>query len=637
MLKRRYERCKSQENWKSYKANRNKVFQLRRKSLGYYIKMKCTEPSTSNGKEFWKVIKPIASFKNKENSSNIMLLENNNIISNPHDVSNILNKHYVSMAKNIGQPDEIPENSSFNDIIQPHIHKECITRIKQHVSNNRNFTFAYVKQSQIYEKLKNLNVRKSTGFDQIPPKLVKLGAEQLSGSLTYMVNECIRTSSFPDLLKRAEVTPIYKKDDMLLKTNYRPVSILPCLSKIFEGLFLKQLTEYFDTIFSPVLSGFRKKHSCQTVLLRYVENCKQSLDTNEVYGTLLTDLSMAFDCLPHRLLITKLQAYGLSEASCMLISCYFQSLYQRVKVGNVKSDWMQITKGCPQGSLFGPLAFNIFSNDLLLLAQDLCDTYNYADDNSFGISGKNVNEVIYKLKEISSLLLDWFDSNYLQANPKKFQFILHDKIIRNVPLSINESVDLKSQSEVKLLGIKIDAKLSFSQHINELCRKAGRHINVLGRLSKSLSVNGKFQLYNTFIMSNFNFCPVIWHYCSMSDLCKIENVQKRALKIILKDYNGSYSKLRQQANRSLLYVDRLRQIIIEVFKIYYTQCPVYLDDLITKTQHTYNTHNINFLVPSSFNTIKYGKMSFKYDSSLLWNSLPTALREASNFKVLKRF
>ena len=299
---------------------------------------------------------------------------------------------------------------------------------------------------------------------------------------------------------------------------------MPCLSKIFEGLFLDQLTEYFDTIFSPVLSGFRKKHSCQTVLLRYVENCKQSLDTNEVYGTLLTDLSMAFDCLPHRLLITKLQAYGLSEASCMLISSYFQSRYQRVKVGNVKSDWMQITKGCPQGSLFGPLAFNIFSNDLLLLAQDLCDTYNYADDNSFGISGKNVIEVIYKLKEISSLLLDWFDSNYLQANPKKFQFILHDKIIRNVALSINESVDLKSQSE--LLGIKIDAKLSFSQHINELCRKAGRHINVLGRLSKSLSVNGKFQLYNTFIMSHFNFCPVIWHYCSMSDLCKIENVQE---------------------------------------------------------------------------------------------------------------
>ena len=123
----------------------------------------------------------------------------------------------------------------------------------------------------------------------------------------------------------------------------------------------------------------------------------------------------------------------------------------------------------------------------------------------------------------------------------------------------------------------------------------------------------------------------------MSDLCKIENVQMRALKINnLKDFNGSYSKLRQQVNRSLLYVDRSRQVIVEIFKIYYRQCPVYVDDLITKTQHTYNTLNINFLVPSSFDTIKFGKMSFKYDSTLLWNSLPTALREESNFKVFKK-
>ena len=137
---------------------------------------------------------------------------------------------------------------------------------------------------------------------------------------------------------------------------------------------------YFENIFSPYISGFQKGHSCESVLLRLVENVKLNMDNGSMYGALLTDLSKAFECLPHRLLIAKLKAYGLSNDSCMLIANYFQDRTQRVKVGNVKSDWMEINKGCPQGSLFGPLAFNIFSNDLLLLVQDRCDVYNYADD-----------------------------------------------------------------------------------------------------------------------------------------------------------------------------------------------------------------------------------------------------------------
>ena len=129
-----------------------------------------------------------------------------------------------------------------------------------------------------------------------------------------------------------------------------------------------------------------------------------------------------------------------------------------------------------KGNLFGPLAFNIFSNDLLLLAQDLCDTYNYANDNSFGISGKYVKEVNLQVKRNLIINIRLVDSKYFQANLDKFQFILHDKIIRNAVICMNELIDLKSQNEVKLLCIKIDATLSFSQHINELCRKAERHM-----------------------------------------------------------------------------------------------------------------------------------------------------------------
>ena len=164
---------------------------------------------------------------------------------------------------------------------------------------------------------------------------------------------------------------------------------------------------------------------------------------------------MAFDCLPHGLLISKLKAYGVCEEACMLIANYFQGRMQRVKIGNNKSDWMEISKRCPQSSLFGPLAYNIFSNDLLLSIQNICDIYNYADDNSIGYSANTVAEVTDKLNSVASLMMEWFESNSLQANPNKFQFIIHspNNALYDSMLSINNNVQLKPVPEVKLLGV----------------------------------------------------------------------------------------------------------------------------------------------------------------------------------------
>ena len=422
MLRRKFEKCKTHENWIRYKTHRNQVSYLRRKSLQLYIKSRCNQSAKGNGKEFWTTIKPLISFKNKGGSSNITLLEGGKIINNPVDVVDVLNKYYVSATENIGLPDKITGNASLNDITKLHDNKECITTIRNHMKNDSSFKFSRVSSSLIYEKLNGININKSTGHDMIPPKLIKLGAKELCVPITYLINKCIETSTFPKYLKLGEITPVFKKENMLDKRNYRPISTLPCLSKIFEGVFVEQLQAYFEDIFSPYMSGFRKNHNCQSVLLLYVENCKASIDCNNIYGSLLTDLSMAFDCLPHGLLISKLKAYGVCEEACMLIANYFQGRMQRVKIGNNKSDWMEISKGCPQGSLFGPLAYNIFSNDLLLSIQNICDIYNYADDNSIGYSANTVAEVTDKLNSVASLMMEWFESNSLQANPNKFHY-----------------------------------------------------------------------------------------------------------------------------------------------------------------------------------------------------------------------
>ena len=637
MFKRKYDKCKSSVNWKMYRKHRNNVNKLRKKCLQKHIADKCENMNVEHGKDFWKTIKPLLSDKCKVGSENITLLENDCIVNDPIEVGNILNDYYINVTKDIGPNDAVNDRNTLKDIIEPHMSNKSVMFIKDHFSkDNFSFSFKPVTPEIVLKLLQNVQPNKATGCDTIPPKMVKLAAEQLHIPITHLVNKCIEFSKFPDDLKFAEVTPIFKKDNKLHKKNYRPVSVLQTLSKIFESVLINQLLDYFETnqILSSNMSGFRKSYSCQSVLLKYVEDCKQALDNDEICGSILTDLSKAFDCLPHRLLIAKLSAYGVCNKSCMLMANYFQGRSQCVKLGNNKSEQLQLDKGAPQGSYMGPFVYNLFSNDLLLLVQSLCNIYNYADDNTVSCTGKTTDDVINKLKNISNILINWFQNNYMKANPEKFQFIMYSKTNEAKSILINDTV-VNSETSVKLLGVHIDSRLNFNNHITHICKKAGKQINALARLSTTLSMEVKYRVFETFILSHFNFCPIVWHFCSAEDLKRIENVQKRALRFVLNDFNSSYSDLRKQCNRSLLYVHRLRLMAIEVFKMYHNIGPTYLYDLIEKKNNPYNLRMEKPVVLPTFNSVTYGFNSFKYQGSYMWNSLPNEMKQSADLKSFK--
>ena len=171
--------------------------------------------------------------------------------------------------------------------------------------------------------------------------------------------------------------------------NYRPVSILIALSKVYEKAMSLQISDYFSNIFPALLSAFRKGYSCQSTLLNMIENFKCALDRGEYIACISMDISKAFDCLPHCLTICKLRAYGLSRNACTLVVCYLYKRQQRVKVGSFKSDWKEISKGVPQGPILGPLIFNIFMNDIFYFVKN-ANLFNYADDNSLSVNGKEL-------------------------------------------------------------------------------------------------------------------------------------------------------------------------------------------------------------------------------------------------------
>ena len=220
------------------------------------------------------------------------------------------------------------------------------------------------------------------------------------------------------------------------------------------------------------------------------------------------DLSKAYDCLPRDLLIAKLEAYGLDNDSLNLLLDYLSFRKQRTKVGSAYTNWSKIRRGIPQGSILGPLLFNIFINDIFIIIE-LSDICNFADDNTLYSCGERLTEIKENLISDTKSILNWFRLNSLKANPGKFQFmILGNKSHHKHILMIN-SIKVEASDDILLLGITIDKKLTFKQHIENLCQKAQYKLHALRRIRKFLTIEKAKILGNAFIDSQFNYAPLL--------------------------------------------------------------------------------------------------------------------------------
>ena len=233
-----------------------------------------------------------------------------------------------------------------------------------------------------------------------------------------LFNYCIAYGEFPDELKHADVIPVHKKNEKCNKANYRPVGILINISKIYEKLLYNQLSKYFDSLLAANQCGFRKGFSSQYCLLVMLEKFKEAIDRGNQFGALLTDLSKAFDCIDHKLLIAKLYEYGVSSSALNIISSYLKHRTQRTKINDCFSTRSNIEYGVPQGSILGPLLFNINMIHLLYECEKN-DIANYADDTAPYSCGTDIPSVISELQRISTEAFNWFGNNHMKANPGK--------------------------------------------------------------------------------------------------------------------------------------------------------------------------------------------------------------------------
>ena len=240
---------------------------------------------------------------------------------------------------------------------------------------------------------------KATQNTDIPTKLIKENSDIFVDFIFENLNDGISQSVFSSALKLAHITPVHKKDSKSTKDHYRPISVLPNISKICESFFFKQISEYFEQFLSKYQCGFRKGFSAQHSLLPILEKWKSAVDNEKVFGALLTDLSKAFDCLSHDLLTAKVNTYGFSMAALRLVQNYLSNRKQRTKI----SSWAEILFGVPQGFMLGPLLFNIFLCDLFMMMNNT-ELASYADDNTSYAVGNNIEELIVKLQNASNTM-----------------------------------------------------------------------------------------------------------------------------------------------------------------------------------------------------------------------------------------
>ena len=631
-LKNRFHKNRSLENWNDFKRQRNICVQLLRKTKKEYFE-NLDSNKISDSKKFWSTVKPLFSDKGLNNGK-MTLFENNEFHSNEADIAEIMNHHFINVTKNLNFKSSVA-HCNLDDILEAYQNHLSIGKIKENFSNLRpKFCLETVTCEEVEKEMNDLSSKKSCTLDDIPVKILKDFMNIYLGDLTVIINKCIKEGTFPNDLKLAEVIPIFKKKDFLDKENYRPISILPQMSKVFERLIYKQINQYMSQIFSKYLCGFRKNHSAQHSMIKMLESWKDSLDKGHVIGVLFMDLSKAFDTINHNLLIAKMEAYGFSELTLKMMNSYFSDRFQRTNVNSSYSTWENVLSGVPQGSILGPLFFNIFINDIFFFI-DKCKFGNYADDNTLFFSGTNITLVKSQLRVEFNALTKWFYDNYMVLNPGKCHYMSFGNISNDDDIILNEKC-IKRSTEQVLLGITIDDKLNFKSHIGSLCRKTGAKLNALARVSNEVTFLQRRLIFKSIIDSQFSYCPLIWMFCSRTSNNSLNHIHERALRLTYNNYFDTYDQLLLISNESTIHKKNLNFLAIEIFKCMNDLSPPIMEDIFKLRNKPYNLRNWQELETLAKKTILYGIESLSYRGPQLWNLIPMEIRNSESLLIFKK-
>ena len=626
------------ENKASYTKFRNYCTGLFRKEKRSYYNNLDIKLITDN-KQFWKTVGPLFSEKHFSNKK-ITLVEGDEIISNDQAIAETFNSYFSNIVESLDIEGFVthnyysykPELDYISNILGKFQNHPSIIKIKENVKIKQLFHFESVDESIIDDKIDALDKRKPTTYNNIPTRVLVENKDIVSPIITEMYNVSSGNSSFPNALKLADVTPVHKKMERINKDNYRPVSILPPVSKIFERNMFDQTSSYIDKYLSPFLCGFRKGYSTQHCLMVMINKWQKAMDNGKLAGALLTDLSKAFDCLNHELLIAKLEAYGFDNSSLNYIYSYLSERKQRTKVNNSFSEWCNVRTGVPQGSILGPLLFNIYINDIFYFVSK-SDIANYADDNTPYSVEATIDALLNTLEDDTDTLIQWFSDNYLKLNADKCHLLISNNS-KDICINVEDEV-IECENSVKLLGVTIDNKLTFKDHVSNICKKASQKLHVLARISNYMSQDKLRVLMKAFIESQFGYCPLIWMFHSRTLNNRINRLHERALRLVYKNSHLTFENLLHKDNSFTIHHRNLQKLAIEIYKVENNLSPALMSDIFKFRDIPYNLRNMNPFLSTNVKTVYNGTETISFRGPKTWALVPDEIKNVTSLSAFK--
>ena len=611
----------SEENLGEYKIFSNKVTKLKATAKKNYYADEL-EKNKSNSRKTWELLRTILPGKSPK-SSNLptSIRVNEKEISEKQSILEEFNKYFSNIGENLADKFKSDNPETYKLYLRNEV-KSSIFMEPPRVNEVKNL-------------MNSLNLRKSVGHDNISSYYLRIASDILSPVLCYFIDNAFRLGIFQQNCKKAKIIPLYKTGKPNNLTNYRPISILTCFSKIIEKLIHKRLSSFFDkhSILAKTQYGFQAGKSTSHAILDVLTTAYEHINNHEYTGPILLDFKKAFDTVSHSILLYKLEHYGIRGVANKLLKSFLSDRSQFVSHHNSSSDTLINRFGVPQGSNLGPLLFLIYINDIPHALNS--NPRLFADDTCLNINAVTPAMLSEKMNLELTTVHKWTTANKITVNPQKSHCLIippkKNHRVSNISIYFNDSV-IKINDTVIYLGITIDNKLNFEEHINALATKISRSLGVLCKLRHILPKSALRILYHSMIHPHLLYGITVWGNAFDKHLKRLATLQNKAVKLI----SGAQWRDHVTPTYLKLQILKLNDLYLyEVAKLMHKHTRKKLPTSFStffapvKAIHTRSTRlassELNLYLPR-YKSQKLQK-SFKYQGVKIWNSIPQDLKQ----------